>query len=750
MLAFLLSLGLILAAGAPDEEQLAELRRSVAESFWKDWKPLSLEDPKAASLKPLVSDMLAALEKRDPKLIEKEVDGAKALKQIERDGQFEITKPEQRLFVEKRTQQVVPSYLMAAYPNEEDIDFRLSQILMSPDESKAILFFQSPFVNWDCIETTFGVVAEKEAAGWRIVNLVSVNAKMTSAKYIAPSITKAWDKELKEIIELHKVANYCIKNRNYPVLSECYDRIHELKVPPTEEVAKFLLLGQIAFHLQNYDNAWTIFSTFGTYSLDALVADYYAARVANDWGKPDEALYYANRFLKTVGPNGQTLFEQGRAHQLKGDTERALASFRAGLEANPGSVANLIALSQSLPPEEQKEVVDFYTKGQKYFDADALMQSLDEAECYPAMLALAAAERKRDPESWFPDAYEGRALFNQKQYAQAAPLLERAINRMPKEERDAAGWQFIYLGSMRSLDKVVEGFEKCPDKESALVSVVVAGDLMPPKDLAAIIAIAEKENPKPAALEVARAVYAMRMDQHEEADRLFTEVVRKGATGNEALDEAIDSYLRWWLSIRFHLKTADDAMALSPQNGRLFQELARLYYDQNMTQKLSNLVKVYRKTQKEDPNLAYWDGRLAESRGDTHAAQDEYEKALSKPLSEYAENNARFGLLRMLLKNGDFESALDFANQWVAFGADPYFLVVAASGCRDSDAEPRLRSVIEWYLAQGNSPESIYRLPEVSKALQDPLFQKLREKYPEPERKEGPSPTLMNRRIMGQ
>jgi hypothetical protein len=463
---------------------------------------------------------------------------------------------------------------------------------------------------------------------------------------------------------------------------------------------------------------------------DMPIRDHLWAVLKNMLGEHEAALAHARRYLSAVGNDADARLEEGIALAALDRDEEAIAAFRAGLEEDPESVDLLVEHAGALPAEKLGEFT-------KRFEAlpypavmfETIVVELIDRGYRPAAEALIASLREIAPGDPNADYYEADLLATDGRHAEAAKILDGALERAPEEERWA--YEDAYLTQMCLAGRALEGYHRLERSDDAFVQV--ADYLVDIGDGATLLTLVEDhgeispDNPwvaynrgralallgRRAEAEVAFAVAISRSEDEEEISRFQDARVANLYDAGE------------WRTAWEMVKPTVDT----------FTRLAWLFSEDENADGLAELVALHRKSgsDAEESWLDYWAAEILFLRA-------EYAKALAILEAKKEEIVGEDDLdalyqwedraFRCLLRLGKIEEARELALLIDERDDDPFYPAIVAAAAGDVEAAV---AYLERCLDQGWTSEDVHWDPDLGPLLRAEGAGRYREVFPTPD-----------------
>lgn len=199
----------------------------------------------------------------------------------------------------------------------------------------------------------------------------------------------------------------------------------------------------------------------------------YKAAILSRQNNPEEALRILAGVLRDEPGNARALYEQGIAQEVLGNSEQAVASWKAALEANPRMAPALLALCQNAIRTADANELNQFASRLIQFEPGRAEGYLYRAKAQIVKRSFAAAETDLQKAlSLAPNTappYVGLAELKsaQEQYAAAKQYFEQALERDPAAEDALHGLALTYLAQNQWQDgvhRVLAQIEKVPER----------------------------------------------------------------------------------------------------------------------------------------------------------------------------------------------------------------------------------------------------------------------------------------------
>lgn len=507
-------------------------------------------------------------------------------------------------------------------------------------------------------------------------------------------------------------------------MAELLALIPEGALPGAFESVRWLMLAAVAVDNHETEPALAHVARARQFKADMPVVDLVEARARLQREAWAEADALAERFLARVGADPDGLAVRGMAAEGRGDTAAAARHFRAGLDDDPSASDCLVGLARVLPEGQKAELGERFKRfADPTASFEAIAAELVDAEDLAGLQAVVEAYRTLAPADPNCDYYGAHVLLGRKKPAEAAAMLERAMDRAPDEEREAY-WS-AYLDAMVQAGKGLEGYRRIPDAELAF------------RQVADHLASLESWDPLAALLAAHRERVPADPWHHFYEGRL------RHARG--AASEAEQAYLRAHellgdeapLEPLTELRVAagrwKDAYAGPASPGQMFPVVAQALHDAKQGAALVELCALHEKAAPADRSVPIW-------RADGWALQGEHGRALKalEPHRAKLEVDGDYvwwfesRWIRSLARLKRFDEALEAAKRSTARDGDAWYEVVVAALRGDAAGTAALLRVER---KKGRTVAEMWNDEDVAEVLRSAPFAKVREEFPPPEGK---------------
>ena len=252
-------------------------------------------------------------------------------------------------------------------------------------------------------------------------------------------------------------------------------RCESVKFPPEIEGLRLILRASLQIQRGQYEPALETLDAAAAARPDSPAPDYHRAQAYAWLERHAESLAATERFEATFGPEADNLYAKGAALENLGRLPEALAAYRAGLDDEPDSFDNLVALGAALPAAAdaaeggKAELRDRFARSSmspEFFRQVA--EHFDEAGDAAALRAVLDAYALKRPADPYAAYYEARLHARADRHRAAA---ETARAAMPRAEGDAlAALRHVYFDAVYQSGKVTEAYRQAPAGEERAVA----------------------------------------------------------------------------------------------------------------------------------------------------------------------------------------------------------------------------------------------------------------------------------------
>ncbi len=463
---------------------------------------------------------------------------------------------------------------------------------------------------------------------------------------------------------------------------------------------------------------------------DMLLAEFFAATYANEYGDYPTAVDACERYIEHLGHDWQICSEYGFALECLGRQKEAYAAFRNALQCYPPAPGMLESVARLARPADMPELVECLSDQPEPNEAFQAICSACMANPDPNALTAwlaAAPEKFRDP------YWRGQAYLQKKQVDRSLPFFIRAVSEA--DEAQLSDRLYFMLLAHNQAGQPLEGYRRSPDREMAFDYLgTILADANQPSQLEELIETHRQENPGDTRLDFYRGRLAALRGNAADSARFF----RKGwkSTKDADLQAAYRRWLIWAMCESGQTKEA--CTTIPPFRETLYQAIGHHAGNEDANQ-LADVVKRLRSEYPRDPNAVIWQAEV-------HWLRDEYKKVadlLSSPAGVRARKHSTADLhyfdrlIRSCLRSGRSKKARVTAEIYDDEFNTPYWRIIVSAASGDAEA---FSLCVREYQRRGWELAWLHDDPDAGPALARESFVEFAREYPPTDPNGPPSP----------
>jgi LSD1 subclass zinc finger protein len=379
------------------------------------------------------------------------------------------------------------------------------------------------------------------------------------------------------------------------------------RLPLRLEAMRLLLTGIVHIHRGKDKEALQALEAAKRLHADMPVADYLRGIVLKKMSKWEEALKYLNDYRNLLGDDDEVCREIGETlRQLRRFREAAI-EYRKALDVNPQDAEAFDGLLSSLEADDNKDDL-----GPRFAKLENHREHFDEfaRDCeerqFPQLLEpLVRTMRRLDPDYPPVDFYDALVNARTGHPEEAVRLIRSALRKQTEQPKHKEyGRQFLKV--MAVMGHFKEAYPVLPDARESFLHL--ASELLTRyrlDDLKALTALHRQKQADDPLLPLYEAEIHVREGRYAEADKCFSDGVKRGADA-----ETLQTFRASRVLARHHIgQTLSAYREIGPRD-ETFLQLANLCYNAEDDTTLEALLDAHAKIQPKNADVPRFRARL--------------------------------------------------------------------------------------------------------------------------------------------
>jgi tetratricopeptide (TPR) repeat protein len=723
---------------APREIENVEAKFAQAAAAF-DGEPADLNDPRIAPLAALIEDLRVGLARGDAGLIGDALDVERLFREVERLGAFEI--PASEFEDVCRIAKMAIAQALAGNELADFQRFEFSRVELNATGDEALLYVRQWDGNGTVIKMRYWTILSR--GRWRIYDFEDLSMSTRVSDFMALTESHG-PKDPASILRMQTDMQRIQAAMAAVVAGDADTAESELAIvsvesfPPQIQALAHLIRSSIAHQRSDYELALREVDSAESLHRDMVILKYQRSVVLNALGRYHEALPPAQEYLNMLGADPAVSLEVATALLGLNRTDEAVRVLRQGLDDDPGYVALLLLLAQSIPPEEAAEIGERFMRlpdpGMWLYHVASELWTQPEAAW-----AIAAAYLQSHPNDLDAIYHGANALLqlgrNEEALATLTPVVEKGTIQTAAKgalasdyEIGASDIRWQYLRAVVATGGWAEVYVSASDKAAAFGELASQMAYQEAPELRELIAIRSADHPEDPQIDKYRGVVAMWDEDWDSAIEFLS-------TAYDAERDELeqDSILWRRTHAMFHAGRSIEALQAATADNGIFEQLMWSALDSEPPQLelMDEMLASYAVEHEDDPNVKLWAVRSAYQRGN-------YDEVLNL-WHEYANDFAAYGEYYALdadnlkflshIRLRQFDDARAMADQSFNELGDPLRKAVVSA------AEGNLIQTHGWLgacITFGYDADAFYANEILAEQLLSEEFSPLRGMYPVP------------------
>jgi hypothetical protein len=440
-------------------------------------------------------------------------------------------------------------------------------------------------------------------------------------------------------------------------------------------------------------------------------------------GEYEQALAATRRFEDALGPVADNLHTAGLALAGLGRGVEAADAHRRGLDEDPDSADNLVALAAVLPDDGKAEVADRFARSsmsREHFDrvADQVEDAGDDVSLRLLVDAYVAKQGKDATSA----TYAARLKMRRGEFEAAVAEVNAALEDTTVEA-DRVALRQVYLYAMRGAGRAAEAYRQSPDRAGAFLELAraMAYDDDAGAGLRELVEARRADAPDEFWTHFYDGVAREQALDYPAAEAAYA---RAAAVGGD--EEQRRMLRRNRVDVRYAQGQALSALAELEPRDETFGQLASLYAGDEDADGLEKLIAAYGVSARGDPQVRMWDAEVKWLRKEYKAAADGFLQHFALVGAERSYDDR---IIRSLIRAGRAAEALPHALRYQKDEGESYYvLLVNAAAGHVAAATQTLAKCLE----EGYELEDLYADEDLGPFLLSEAFAPLRAAHPRP------------------